>query len=66
MGNLVSDLCDLLLLQGFANLYKLVRIAFGDGFVQVANSAQAHNVLPAVLFLKDFEHLVLTDERFQF
>ena len=58
-GNLVGNLSDALLLQGFAHVDDVVHLPRLHGGVELAHGAESQDVLPAMVLLEDFEHLVL-------
>ena len=62
MGYLVGYLGYLLLLQGFAELDEGIGMTVLNSAIKVANCAHAQQVLPAMVLLEDFKHLVLTHE----
>ena len=59
-GNHIGDTGYLLLLKRFRYVDDQVGKTFLHGIVEGAHCADAEDILPAVVLLEDFEHLVLT------
>ena len=58
-GYHVGNARDLLLLKGLTYVDDMAGIAFLNGCIELANRTYSKNILPAMVLLEDFEHLVL-------
>ena len=62
----VGDLGNFFLLQGFSHVDEVGSVSLFAGAVEVAHVAQSHDVVPAQVFLKYIQHLLLLYHLVQF
>ena len=66
LEDVVGYLCDFLLLQGFGHIDEVGGVSVLAGQVEVAHVVQAHDVVPAQVFLENVEHFLLLHHVFQY
>ena len=59
LGNILSNLSQLLLLQCLADIDDVGSMTGFDSLIEVAHGSDAQDFLPAMMLLEDVEHLVL-------